>query len=522
MKRTVLLLIVSLFIVGTLVARVTVPENVMYEVPEPNPESVTDVTEEPEYTTDIVGPVEEKNVETVSLTEMDDVPEDKDEIDLTSASSDIEENQEIMDEPVETETTETSEQPKVEVTEAFVETEPKTTEEVSQPEGATMEDPVDIEVSEDETSADIVAKDVVFDEGNELTEIADEIVIIDEPSEVTEAELEVSEQPEAEVTEAPVETDPEATEEVSQPEDAAKEDSVDIKVSEDETSADVVAQDVVPDEGNEPTEIADEIVTIDETLEVTEAELEVSEQPSAEAEGVSVEIEPEATEEVSQPEKAVMEDSVDIEVSEDETSADVVAQDVVPDEGNEPTEIADEIVTIDETSNTVVNENSPVERNKMKLLVGMEAAHFAWNIGGGRQVAGYPLPCSGIFVAGLFDDRYILGADTRVSYPVNGTTTNANFEVLGRFGMFSPLKRFSNDESVFFAEGDLLLGTAVRSNAGDTSIDPVVGLAGRIHLGREFLTMAIGTDVMVMFPISGADQNPSYTIRPNLSLMWNL
>ena len=438
MKRTVLLLIVSLFIVGTLVARVTVPENVMYEVPEPNPESVTDVTEEPEYTTDIVGPVEEKNAETVSLTEMDDVPEDKDEIDLTSASSDIEENQEIMDEPVETETTETSEQPKVEVTEAFVETEPKTTEEVSQPEDVTMEDPVDIEVSEDETSADIVAKDVVLDEGNEPTEIADEIVIIDEPSEVTEAELEVSEQPEAEVTEAPVETEPEATEEVSQPEDAAKEDSVDIKVSEDETSADVVAQDVVPDEGNEPTEIADEIVTIDET------------------------------------------------------------------------------------SNTVVNEDSPVERNKMKLLVGMEAAHFAWNIGGGRQVAGYPLPCSGIFVAGLFDDRYILGADARVSYPVNGTTTNANFEVLGRFGMLSPLKRFSNDESVFFAEGDLLLGTAVRSNAGDTSIDPVVGLAGRIHLGREFLTMAIGTDVMVMFPISGADQNPSYTIRPNLSLMWNL
>ena len=438
MKRTVLLLIVSLFIVGTLVARVTVPENVMYEVPEPEPESVTDVTEESEHTTDVVGYAEEKNVETVDLTETDDMLEDEGEINLTSVPSDIEENQEIMDEPVETETTETSEQPKVEVTEAFVETEPKTTEEVSQPEDATMEDPVDIEVSEDETSADIVAKDVVLDEGNEPTEIADEIVIIDEP------------------------------------------------------------------------------------LEVTEAELEVSEQPSAEAEGVSVEIEPEATEEVSQPENAVMEDSVDIEVSEDETSADVVAQDVVPDEGNEPTEIANEIVTIDETSNTVVNEDSPVERNKMKLLVGMEAAHFAWNIGGGRQVAGYPLPCSGIFVAGLLDDRYILGADARVSYPVNGTTTNANFEVLGRFGMLSPLKRFSNDESVFFAEGDLLLGTAVRSNAGDTSIDPVVGLTGRIHLGREFLTMAIGTDVMVMFPISGADQNPSYTIRPNLSLMWNL
>ena len=72
MKRTVLLLIVSLFIVGTLVARVTVPENVMYEVPEPEPESVTDVTEEPEHTTDVVGYVEEKEAEIVSLTEMDD------------------------------------------------------------------------------------------------------------------------------------------------------------------------------------------------------------------------------------------------------------------------------------------------------------------------------------------------------------------------------------------------------------------------------------------------------------------
>ena len=431
-------MIVSLFIVGTLVARVTVPENVMYEVPEPNPESVTDVTEEPEYTTDIVGPVEEKNAETVSLAEMDDMPEAENEIDLTSVPSDIEENQEIMDEPVETETTETSEQPEAEMIEASVEIVPKVTDEIFQSEDESKEELVESESSEEETSADVVAQDVVLDEGNEPTEMADEIVIIDEPSEVTEAELEVSEQPEAEVTEAPVETDPEATEEVSQPEDAAKEDSVDIKVSEDETSADVVAQDVVPDEGNEPTEIADEIVTIDK--------------PSV----------------------------------------------------------------------TVTEEDEPVEGSRMKLLVGMEAAHFAWNIGGGRQVAGYPLPCSGIFVAGLLDDRYILGADARVSYPVNGTTTNANFEVLGRFGMLSPLKRVSNDESVFFAEGDLLLGTAVRSNAGDTSIDPVVGLAGRIHLGREFLTMAIGTDVMVMFPISGADQNPSYTIRPNLSLMWNL
>ena len=268
--------------------------------------------------------------------------------------------------------------------------------------------------------------------------------------------------------------------------------------------------------------MADEVVTIDETSKVTEAELEVSEQPSAEAEEVSVETDSETTEEVSQPEDESEEEPAEIKLSENEISADVVAQDVIPDEGSKPTEMADEIVTIDETSDIVTNEDSPVERNKMKLLVGMEAAHFAWNIGGGRQVAGYPLPCSGIFVAGLLDDRYILGADARVSYPVNGTTTNANFEVLGRFGMLSPLKRFSNDESVFFAEGDLLLGTSVRSNAGGTSVDPVVGLAGRIHLGREFLTMAIGTDVMVMFPISGADSVPSYTIRPNLSLMWIL
>ena len=68
------------------------------------------------------------------------------------------------------------------------------------------------------------------------------------------------------------------------------------------------------------------------------------------------------------------------------------------------------------------------------------------NVGG---VVGYPLPCSGIFVAGLFDDRYTFGADARILYPVGGTATNANFEVLGRFGMFSPVKRFSSNESVF-------------------------------------------------------------------------
>lgn len=85
------------------------------------------------------------------------------------------------------------------------------------------------------------------------------------------------------------------------------------------------------------------------------------------------------------------------------------------------------------------------------------------------------------------------------------------------------------------------MGTAVRSNAGDTSVDPVVDLAGRIHLGREFLMivranrkgkigtfsadsnmMAIGTDVMVMFPVSGIDRNPSCTIRPKLLLIWSL
>lgn len=66
------------------------------------------------------------------------------------------------------------------------------------------------------------------------------------------------------------------------------------------------------------------------------------------------------------------------------------------------------------------------------------------------------------------------------------------------------------------------MGTAVRSNAGDTSVDPVVDLAGRIHLGREFLMMEIGTDVMVMFPVSGIDRNPSCTIRPKLLLIWSL
>lgn len=92
-------------------------------------------------------------------------------------------------------------------------------------------------------------------------------------------------------------------------------------------------------------------------------------------------------------------------------------------------------------------EEPPFGRGRMKLLVGMEAAHFAWNVGDGKQVAGNPLPCSGVFV---------------------------------------------------------------------------VGLAGRIYLGKEFLTMAIGTDVTVMFPVSGTYQCLSCTIRPNLSLMWSL
>lgn len=95
---------------------------------------------------------------------------------------------------------------------------------------------------------------------------------------------------------------------------------------------------------------------------------------------------------------------------------------------------------IDETSEAAAAEEPPAERGKMKLLVGMEAAHFTWNVGDGKQVAGYPLPCSGVFVAGLFDDRYMLGADACILYPAGGTATNMNLEVLGRFGMFSPVK----------------------------------------------------------------------------------
>ena len=102
---------------------------------------------------------------------------------------------------------------------------------------------------------------------------------------------------------------------------------------------------------------------------------------------------------------------------------------------------------IDETSEAAAAEEPPAERGKMKLLVGMEAAHFTWNVGDGKQVAGYP--CSGVFVAGLFDDRYMLGADACILYPAGGTATNMNLEVLGRFGMFSPVKRFSSNESVF-------------------------------------------------------------------------
>ena len=475
-------MIVSLFIVGTLTARVTVPENVMYEVPEPEPESVTDVTEEPEHTSDAVGHDEEKDAEIVSLVETDDTSGDEGEIDLPPVPSDVEENQEIADEPVETETTETSKQPKAEVTEASVEIDSEATEEVSQPEDAAMEDPVNIEVSEDETSADVVAQDVVPDEGNEPIEMVDEVVTIDEPSEVTEAELEVSEQPSAETEEASVETDPETTEEVSQPEDVVMKDSVDIEVSEDETSANVVAQDVVPDEGNEPTEMADEIVMLEDVA---------------------------------------MEDPVATEMSEDEAGADVANQDLIPGEENEPTETGDGIVTIDEPSDTVTEEE-PVEGSRMKLLIGMEATHFAWSIEDGAFVAGHPLPCSGVFVAGLLDDRYMFGADTRILLSADSTSTNANLEVLGRFGMFFPIKRLSNNESVLFAESDLFLGTAVRNDAGNTSVYPVVGFAGRIHLGREFLTMAFGTDVTMMFPVSDADKVPSYTIRPNVSLMWNL
>ena len=193
--------------------------------------------------------------------------------------------------------------------------------------------------------------------------------------------------------------------------------------------------------------------------------------------------------------------------------------DIVPDEGND-----NEMESVD----VQAEEDEPlVESDEEtgisgKVLLSMEATHFAWNFSSNGGSSGLALPCSGVSAEWLFSNRFACGINVRVSTESDGTSYRTNLGILNRFGMLSDMKNILNEANVVFFKGDVLLGLTIKDAVGGIATLPTIGLGGSVHFGRDFLTMAFGVDGIVMFPLSGTDRTPVYSIRPNMALTWIL
>ena len=196
--------------------------------------------------------------------------------------------------------------------------------------------------------------------------------------------------------------------------------------------------------------------------------------------------------------------------------------DIVPDEGND-NDMESVDVQAEEDEPLVESDESDKKSGiNGKVLLSMEATHFAWNFSSNGGGYGLALPCSGVSAEWLFSNRFTCGFDVRISTESDGTGYRTNLGILNRFGLLSSVKNFLNEANVVFFKGDVLLGLTIKDAVGGIATLPTIGLGGSVHFGRDFLTMAFGVDGTVMFPISGADKTPVCSIRPNMSLTWIL
>lgn len=196
--------------------------------------------------------------------------------------------------------------------------------------------------------------------------------------------------------------------------------------------------------------------------------------------------------------------------------------DIVSDEGND-NDMESVDVQAEEDEPLVESDESDKKSGiNGKVLLSMEATHFAWNFSSNGGGYGLALPCSGVSAEWLFSNRFACGFDVRISTESDGTSYRTNLGILNRFGMLSAVKNFLNEANVVFFKGDVLLGLTIKDAVGGIATLPTIGLGGSVHFGRDFLTMAFGVDGTVMFPLSGADKTPVCSIRPNMSLTWIL
>ena len=480
MRKVLLFLVVSFIIMGTLCAHAIIPDSATVEIPTPESEYIQDTDAQSENFAEPEQVVVEPGVDEGIEQAGDELPvvdsEASEETAVVEMFNDVDVESEVSAEleqvVVEPGVDEVVEQPADELSAADSE--------APEEMGTESFNVVDVE-PESSTDPEPVVVEPVVDEVTEKA--ADEVVAID--SETTEETVAES------INDVDVE-----------PEVSAEPEQIVVEPAMDEVSEQAADELAAAD-----PEQADSLLV--ETENVTE---DVESEPVPYME----DLEENVTEtEVSEPVVA------DIEPAGDDTEDGQTVMDIVPDEGND-NDIESVDVQAEEDEPLVESDESDKKSGiNGKVLLSMEATHFAWNFSSNGS-SGLALPCSGVSAEWLFSNRFACGINVRVSTESDGTSYRTNLGILNRFGMLSDMKNILNEANVVFFKGDVLLGLTIKDAVGGIATLPTIGLGGSVHFGRDFLTMAFGVDGIVMFPLSGADRTPVYSIRPNMALTWIL
>ena len=506
MRKVLLFLVVSFIVMGILGAHAIIPDSATVEVPTPESEYIqeTDVQSESSVESEpvVVEPAVDEAVEQAA-----------DELHVVGSEA-------LEKTVVESINVAEAEPEPVAMEAAVDEVTEQVADELHVVDSEAFEETVVESINDAEAESEPVVMELSVDEVTEQTS--------DEPSD---ADSEASEEMVAEsFNDVDVEPEPIAMESVV--DEVVEQPAEEVSVVDSEQIEETVVVETFNDVDAEPESVVVEPL-VDEVAEQPADELSAADPEQGES--LFVETEDVDEDEESEP-TPYAEDMEDMEenVAETEVSEPVAADiepvvdniedvqtvmDIVPDEGND-----NDMESVDvqpEEDEPLVESDEETGING-KVLLSMEATHFAWNFSSNGGGYGLALPCSGVSAEWLFSNRFACGFDVRISTESDGTSYRTNLGILNRFGMLSSVKNFLNEANVVFFKGDVLLGLTIKDAVGGIATLPTIGLGGSMHFGRDFLTMAFGVDGTVMLPLSGADRTPVCSIRPNMSLTWIL
>ena len=478
MRKVLLFLVVSFIIMGTLGAHAIIPDSATVEIPTPESDYIQDTDVQSENFAEsepvVVEPVVDETTEQA-----------EDELSVVDSEAPKEMVAESFND-VDVETEVSTEPEQIVVEPVMDEVTEQVSDEMSVADSEAPEETVAESINDAEVELEPIVMEPSVDEDTEQT--ADELPVVDseqvEETAVVETFNDVDVEPEVYAEPESIVVEPLVDEVAEQPADelsAADPEQADSLLVETEY--------VAEDEESKQTPYAEDMEDVEEAV----AETEVPEPVDADVEPIG-----DDTDDMEN-----VQTVMDIVLGEDDDN-DICSVDVQPEEV-EPLTESDEETGI-----------------SGKVLLSMEATHFAWNFSSNGGSSGLALPCSGVSAEWLFSNRFACGINVRVSTESDGTSYRTNLGILNRFGMLSDMKNILNEANVVFFKGDVLLGLTIKDAVGGIATLPTIGLGGSVHFGRDFLTMAFGVDGIVMFPLSGTDRTPVYSIRPNMALTWIL